>query len=448
MQIISESYRSQNRQLHELRVDYGIGGERYAEQVAEICRIHDFKTALDFGAGKQTFSARLRSLMPEISTTDYDPAIPGIDREDDLSPCDIVVCSDVLEHVEPHALYDVLKKLHYLTRRAFFFVIACYPSSKHLPDGRNAHLLINPPEWWIEKMERHFEMVDYSFSDKILIGLARPLMEIGAIPTKAAVADEERADNIVANCAYYPGRLNPCLGKFAQDEATKAANCGVTMAPNNRKAILACYGPSLQDTWPSIKLAALDADTDIISCSGAYRFLRDHGITPYAHTDVDPRQHKAIQIGEIGPNTEFWLASCVNLNWQERVPRERVKLWHAANGQLSNEVSERIDPGRGAIAGGGSIGARTVALLYFLGYRDIVIHGMDCSFRESGKQWAGNHLGKQKQEMDITIRGKRFLTSPALIAYARYFHELLAIMPGLNVGLAGNGLLQTMYGAE
>ena len=35
---------------------------------------------------------------------------------------------------------------------AGWFRIACYPAKKQLPDGRNAHLIVEKPEWWREQL--------------------------------------------------------------------------------------------------------------------------------------------------------------------------------------------------------------------------------------------------------------------------------------------------------
>jgi hypothetical protein len=35
---------------------------------------------------------------------------------------------------------------------AGWFRIACYPAKKYLPDGRNAHLIVELPEWWRKQL--------------------------------------------------------------------------------------------------------------------------------------------------------------------------------------------------------------------------------------------------------------------------------------------------------
>ena len=39
----------------------------------------------------------------------------------------------------------------YFTKSAWL-IIACYPAKKILPDGRNAHLIVENPTWWLDKI--------------------------------------------------------------------------------------------------------------------------------------------------------------------------------------------------------------------------------------------------------------------------------------------------------
>lgn len=430
--LITDEYRKQNRLLHETSARYGAHGARHADQVDKICTKYECGTILDYGAGKRTLGTALRQMGRHCQ--DYDPAVPGIDNRFDVLPHHLVTCCDVLEHIEPECLTAILKDLHYLSAKALYFVIACRPSSNRLPDGSNAHKLINPPEWWIEQLERYFGIIEFNRTDGELSGIAIPHRQIGHIEVTAAVDDSVRADQVSSNCAFFTNRLTPPYFK------------GSSLEPHGRTALLACYGPSLQTTWPVLALRG-PAD-DLFSVSAAYRFLRDRKQTPLAHMDADPRAHKALQIGDIGPDTEFWLASCVHPIWQEKVPAHRVKLWHAYNGGEQTKAVEECDPGRGQICGGGSIGLRAICLLYFLGYRRIVVHGLDSSFAADGAQWAGEHLGKIKAPMEVICKGRKFITSAGMIAYARYFGKMIEILPGCQIELAGDGLLQTMYRPE
>ena len=36
-----------------------------------------------------------------------------------------------------------------------YHLIACHPAKKKLRDGRNAHLIIEQPNWWRNKLEKY-----------------------------------------------------------------------------------------------------------------------------------------------------------------------------------------------------------------------------------------------------------------------------------------------------
>jgi hypothetical protein len=65
---------------------------------------------------------------------------------------DCVVSADVFEHIEPTHLDQTLALIGQKMLRVGWFRIACYPAKKMLPDGRNAHLIVEQPEWWREKL--------------------------------------------------------------------------------------------------------------------------------------------------------------------------------------------------------------------------------------------------------------------------------------------------------
>ena len=72
----------------------------------------------------------------------YDPAIP--DWADAPEPCEMVACIDVLEHIEPELIGNVLDDLQRVTRSIGLFTMATMPAVKVLEDGRNAHLIVEP----------------------------------------------------------------------------------------------------------------------------------------------------------------------------------------------------------------------------------------------------------------------------------------------------------------
>lgn len=143
VRLISDDYREQNRQLHGNR-DYGTSGQKYRD----IAIRYREGTALDYGCGKATLA------LPDMAL--YDPAIKGLDAPPE--PADFVACTDVLEHVEPEFLDNVLDDLRRVTRKVLLVAVSTVPAKKALPDGRNAHLIVRPMEWWAKKLAERFEV--------------------------------------------------------------------------------------------------------------------------------------------------------------------------------------------------------------------------------------------------------------------------------------------------
>lgn len=142
-ELISEYYREQNKQLHAIRSDYGSNGHRYASQIRELATAMGTKEILDYGAGKRT----LEDALVGLDVRSYDPAFEDIAAPPE--PADLVVCGDVLEHIEPEYLDAVLDDLKRVTKKCLFATIATRPAVKTLPDGRNTHLIQQDMRWWL-----------------------------------------------------------------------------------------------------------------------------------------------------------------------------------------------------------------------------------------------------------------------------------------------------------
>jgi hypothetical protein len=148
--VITPEYKALNEQMHREREGYGVQGRFYAAQIRLLARVVS-RDILDYGCGKRLLEAGL-----SFPIRNYDPGIPGLDARPD--PADVVVCLDVLEHIEPELLDDVLADLARVTRRAGYFTVSVIPAKKTLPDGRNAHLIVQPREWWEDRLSRLFRI--------------------------------------------------------------------------------------------------------------------------------------------------------------------------------------------------------------------------------------------------------------------------------------------------
>ena len=78
------------------------------------------------------------------------------------APCRFVACIDVLEHIEPHLLDNVLDDLQRVTAGVGVFTVHTGAALKVLPDGRNAHLIQQPPEWWLPRFMERFDLMTFN----------------------------------------------------------------------------------------------------------------------------------------------------------------------------------------------------------------------------------------------------------------------------------------------
>lgn len=146
--LTSQEYRRQLVGLHESRT-WGADGAKHADAVLELFEAYQPKTTLDYGCGENKLAEALKDVF---RISGYDPGIP--DRAKMPKPCDMLICTDVLEHVEPSKLDAVLDHIWRLTGRVAYFVIDVKPANAVLPDGRNAHLSLHAPEWWVGRLTR------------------------------------------------------------------------------------------------------------------------------------------------------------------------------------------------------------------------------------------------------------------------------------------------------
>lgn len=129
--------------MHQKQRNFGMGSKRRKEEILAL----GYVDILDYGCGKGKLGIGRK----------YDPAIPEFSQ--DPEPADLIVCTDVMEHIEPELLEDVLKHIRSKMKKYGYFTIGCSKAAKKLPDGRNAHLIIQRPEWWVERLSQYFTVV-------------------------------------------------------------------------------------------------------------------------------------------------------------------------------------------------------------------------------------------------------------------------------------------------
>jgi 2-polyprenyl-3-methyl-5-hydroxy-6-metoxy-1,4-benzoquinol methylase len=143
---ISDEYKKLNEQAHLMQPKYGAKGGRRSKLILKLAETYIVTKALDYGCGKGDLS---RS-MPELTWQEYDPAIPGKDKIPHSD--EMVVCGDVLEHIEPVYIDNVISHICSLTEKAAVLIISLRQGKRKLPDGSFAHKIVKPAKWWMNKI--------------------------------------------------------------------------------------------------------------------------------------------------------------------------------------------------------------------------------------------------------------------------------------------------------
>lgn len=176
-ELCSPEYAAQQQMLHETGT-YGGVAAGYAPLVSQILNRLEVQHLLDYGCGSKL--ALYNSIKPKHPLTyqAYDPGVP--EYSDPPTPAQMVACIDVLEHIEPDMLDNVLDHLAQMTEIIAFMSIHCGPAKKILADGRNAHLTQQPMEWWLPKLWSRFDLQTVQKSSEngfYVIANAKPRLE-------------------------------------------------------------------------------------------------------------------------------------------------------------------------------------------------------------------------------------------------------------------------------
>lgn len=118
------------------------------------------QTVLDYGSGKgQQYRA---TTVRDASGKEYPGVLDYWDIDEVIcyDPCyapyskypegrfDGVISTDVLEHCPEEDIPWIVDEIFSFASRFVFANVACFPATKRLPTGENAHCTIKPMAWW------------------------------------------------------------------------------------------------------------------------------------------------------------------------------------------------------------------------------------------------------------------------------------------------------------
>lgn len=157
MSTLSNEYREILTETHKQKKNWGTTGSgKFYKTILKLADTYKTEELLDYGAGVGNLKKSLAEDRPNLIVHEYEPARPEVSNLPE--PCRFVVCNDVLEHVEPEYLDAVLEDLQRVVAYRGYFTVCMTPAVAKLSDGRNAHLIVKPWEWWVRKVSRYFHI--------------------------------------------------------------------------------------------------------------------------------------------------------------------------------------------------------------------------------------------------------------------------------------------------
>ncbi len=135
----------------------------FAPIIKKIITYENINNMIDYGCGKGNFYRNDFNLgnkkVPAISkfwNIDiklYDPCYEKYSKFSKDETFDLTICIDVLEHIPEADIEWILERFLKISKKFIFINVACYEAIALLPDGKNAHINIQKPNWWSNKIE-------------------------------------------------------------------------------------------------------------------------------------------------------------------------------------------------------------------------------------------------------------------------------------------------------
>lgn len=201
----------------------------------------------------------------------------------------------------------------------------------------------------------------------------------------------------------------------------------------------------------------------ICAIKGAHDYLIENGIDPDLFVSVEPRERPLKYVSD---KTCYMLASRVAPSLFDQVKGKNVLVWHSFSSE-NNHPPTPIDGqplhwkdfnplpecevwrGRFGVGGASTSGLRAFNLAYIMGFRKIVLYGMDSCLAEDRytKRFSGENIGESKV-IDVIVDGKRFFCNGALASQAMEFQEVIGMFKDMKVTVKGGGLLAAIMEAR
>lgn len=432
------TYLDQYREMHKDPAMFaGFSLLPHVKRIKRLIDLTGAKQVLDYGCGKGLQYEREIEVDGQrypnveaywgVAVTKYDPAVLGRNDPPVETRFDLVICTDVLEHVPEAEIPPLIAEFSYLGG-VIFASISCRPAEKTLPNGENAHCTVKPPGWWGDLFAAE--------------ALGQPWLIICGREdnTEEFIASDER---FLADPGRYQERMklvvktqNCVPNENICEQVVYSSSLGLPwlkeVKAHSRTAVVVSGGPS----WEA-ELDAITADYlsghKVFCVKHSHDALISKGIIPWGCFLLDPRDHVKDFIENPHPEVRYITASMVHKTTIDRLVERnaRVFLYHALVGAGEDKIAKEGL----LITGGSSSATRGLVVLRAMGFRHVKLYGYDsCYFAE-------DQIKPGKEKLTVEVLSREFLTDAELVAQAQDMEKLVKAMPEVSFDAIGPGII-------
>lgn len=334
-------------------------------------------------------------------------------------------CTDVMEHIPEDEVDTVLDNILNSAQNVFFRISTTPDTMGPRYLRQPLHLSVHDYKWWAMKFLEHDVTILHSED----LGGAVDFYVTGYtsnLPTNVKVntAPEKVIENIRENAKW---GCNPVRAHMIQDD---------------QEIMILAGGPSLNDFEDEI-LENYRAGMKVITVNGTYQWAQERGIMRVNQCMIDARPFNARFVEPPRDDCYYFIASQCDPSVFEKLPPERTFYWHVTGTPDAIEAIDECYPEYVLAGGGSTVVLRTIVLMRILGFKKMVIYGMDSCIRGTD-----HHAYEQKENdykvstIPVTIGGKTFTCQPWMAYQAFEFMDMVKTLGDeFMLDVKGDGLI-------
>lgn len=410
-------------QPHQVCFDFGCGTGRGAARIAKRCQVVGF----DFADNCLDDSVR-----GAFEFVQHDLTQP-ISRE----VADFGYCTDVLEHIAPDDVRQVLSNIVTAARRVYLN-ISTVPDHLGSLIGEQLHLTVQPMDWWRDELKAlgfHVAHEQNLGVSCIFYGSAFATFADFEHRTALNVEDEQVAANIRAN-------LRLGLQEVGPHDAQEM------------EIMLLCGGPSLADFADEI-VSRNRAGMPAVTVNGAYNWLIQQGGRPGAQVIVDAREFNRRFTDPPVLGCKYLVSSQCDPALVASLPKGQTYLWHGLGDAVESIVrgyatETGIDREWYPVPGGTTVTLRALPLLAMLGFRRIHVYGFDSCIRGDTHHAYSQPENDGVEAIEVVVGGRTFRAHGWMLKQAEEFQTVmrdLLVPAGVELAIYGDGLIAAILEA-